>query len=362
MRHRPPQKPPVPAVLESPATSPSRRPFRPSRRGRHLRRSVFEACTLLACGAVALSCAVATVGVGFGSDEGALSTGDSTVAEPARPPNTVTPAPSIAPSEKPVVETAPSVASGPVTGGTAMTVAGENLTGVSRVDVGGRPAELVEVSDTRLTVTVPAANEYAEGAVGVALFDEKGEEVPVDLNPSTTLAELHASAPLASALTFRYLPDERITSQTDYVLSHWSDYNSDEYSVIDDNDCVNFMSQALAARGWVMDGEWWYDPSTGQSSSAWVSSTAFRDYVAAHPERGTALSGGERALLKVGDIVQFDWDDSGDRDHTATVTRIDRTDAGIKVYVGGHTKDSDFWDVDEALANGGGSVYYWSLS
>ena len=65
--------------------------------------------------------------------------------------------------------------------------------------------------------------------------------------------------------------------------------------------------------------------------------------------------------MKVGDIAQFDWDGSGDRDHTAVVTRVEHTDAGTKVWVGGHTKDADYWDVDTALATGGGSVSYFSI-
>lgn len=75
----------------------------------------------------------------------------------------------------------------------------------------------------------------------------------------------------------------------------------------------------------------------------------------------TELSDAQRDLVKVGDIAQFDWDSSGDRDHTAVVTRVERTSAGTKVWVGGHTKDIDYWDVDTALATGGGSVTYFSL-
>ena len=92
----------------------------------------------------------------------------------------------------------------------------------------------------------------------------------------------------------------------------------------------------------------------GQTSPSWISSTAFSDYLLAHPERATYL-GSDRSHVKVGDVAQFDWDASGDLDHTATVTRVDHTADGMKVYVGGHTKDIDYWDVDDALATGGGN-------
>jgi hypothetical protein len=44
------------------------------------------------------------------------------------------------------------------------------------------------------------------------------------------------------------------------------------------------------------------------------------------------------------------------------VTRVQHTDEGTKVWVGGCTKDADYWDVDQALASGGGAVAYFSLS
>jgi hypothetical protein len=40
---------------------------------------------------------------------------------------------------------------------------------------------------------------------------------------------------------------------------------------------------------------------------------------------------------------------------------VEHSDAGTKVWVGGHTKDADYWDVDTALATGGGSVNYFSI-
>ena len=109
-----------------------------------------------------------------------------------------------------------------------------------------------------------------------------------------------------------------------------------------------------------MDGTWYYDAGTRQMSPAWTSSTALRDYLLTQPGRATPLTDAQRAEVKVGDIAQFDWDGSGDRDHTATVTRVEHTEHGTKVWVGGHTKDADYWDVDQALS-GGGSVHYFSL-
>ncbi len=337
----------------------------------------------------------------------------STPTAPVAPANTVTPLPE--PVKQPVALAEPAVASGPVTGGTVVTVSGEELNQVSAVQVGGVPAVVVEATPTALSYEVPVSTDLVTGTVPVELFDGTGAAVPTAdpvardaevaaqaaekaaaekaaaaqaadptvpvaapaafgrpdieygsaelrslvLKPGVVLQSIPAAPTAAPALlSFEYLPDPRVATQTDYVLQHWSNYNP-VYIAINGNDCVNFTSQGLIARGWQMDGEWNYGAAGG--SAPWVSSTAFHDYMAAHPERGTALGDDQRASVKVGDIAQFDWDNSGDRDHTATVTRVDKTAAGVTIYVAGHSKDSDFWNVDEAVGYGG-SVHYWSLS
>ena len=115
-----------------------------------------------------------------------------------------------------------------------------------------------------------------------------------------------------------------VAAQLEYAYAHWDDTENDEFGMLDENDCVNFTSQTLLARGWETDDEWWYDEDGDPyaSSDAWISSTALMYYLEEHPERATALTDDERDQVKVGDIVQFDWDDSGDRDHTAIVTAV----------------------------------------
>ncbi|MGO4102807.1 amidase domain-containing protein [Leifsonia sp. YAF41] len=158
--------------------------------------------------------------------------------------------------------------------------------------------------------------------------------------------------------------DAAVEAQLAYVLKHWKHYNTAEYGVVPDNDCVDFASQSLIVRGWTMDDDWWTE-GTGDDfdfSSAWVSSTAFRDYLE-ESGRATALSDSERDQVKLGDIAQFDWDNSGDRDHTAVVTRIEGTGDNIKIYYAGHTDDTDYRSVDWAITTNhpGASVYYWSI-
>jgi hypothetical protein len=273
---------------------------------------------------------------------------------------------------------------GPVTGGTVVTVSGTDLAGVTAASFGDNAAQVVSTTADTVTLQAPAAADLATGPVTVSLFDSTGAAVTVaggttgdgasvSAAATTVIAEAieptaegAITAPAATtapaavpALTFTYVPDPKIAAQIDYVLAHWQNYNSDVYGSISGNDCVNFTSQSLIARGWTMDAEWNF--TSGTYSTAWASSTAFAAYLTAHPERATPLTAAQRAEVKVGDIVQFDWDNSGDKDHTGIVTRVERTATGIELYYAGHTNNTDYRSVDESLALSGGSVSYWSV-
>lgn len=158
--------------------------------------------------------------------------------------------------------------------------------------------------------------------------------------------------------------DPAVQKQLTYALAHWQDYNVAEYGVLGTTDCVNFASQTLIERGWEMDDQWWTS-GTGADfrfSSPWVSSTAFMRYLDASG-RATALTDEQRDQVKLGDIVQFDWDNSGDRDHTAIVSRIEGTGDDLVIYYAGHTDDTDYRSVDWAITvkHPGGTAYYWSV-
>jgi len=158
--------------------------------------------------------------------------------------------------------------------------------------------------------------------------------------------------------------DLAVQKQLAYALAHWKSYNVADYGVVTGNDCVNFTNQSLIARGWKMDAEW-RTAGTGSSfsfSKPWVSSTALMRYLA-DSGRATALTDAQRDQVKLGDVVQFDWDKSGDRDHTGIVTRVDKTAAGVQIYYAGHTDDSDYLSVDYAITtkHPGGRAYYWSI-
>ncbi|MFK4730374.1 amidase domain-containing protein [Agromyces mediolanus] len=271
--------------------------------------------------------------------------------------------------QAPVVTSGLSVAAAPFTGGTQVTVEGEGLDEVAAVQVGGAAATIVSADETKLTFAVPAVADTALGSVAVTMTEADGTAVAAETPASPATASFTAAHPQVAAaspvavpseLSLTYTSDPGIDAQLGYVLAYWSDYNTDGYTVISGNDCANFTSQSLIARGWTMSGDWYYDAGTGAMSASWSSSTAMRDWLLGRPDLATPLDDSQRAQVKVGDIAQFDWDASGDRDHTAIVTRVERSDAGTRIWVGGHTKDADYWDVDEAIA-GGGTVNYFSV-
>ena len=143
-----------------------------------------------------------------------------------------------------------------------------------------------------------------------------------------------------------------VAAQIQYVHEHWDDTESEQFGAIPENDCVNFTSQTLLARGWTTDDEWWYDEGGNAylSSDAWISSTNLMWYLEDHPERATALTDDQRDQVKVGDVVQFDWDRSGDRDHTGVVTSVvTEEDGSITIRYGGHTDPTWNRSVDWAI-------------
>lgn len=380
-----PEQEPEQAQAQAPAPTPRTVSHKPRHRADHVRNRRATGGAFRRT--VALGCATAILGVSaFGAVAASADddrTGSSTIAAASGTKATSVTDTIAAPDvqvdayDGPTVTSDLSVAAAPFSGGTQVTVSGDRLDEVAAVSVGGVPATIVAAADTQMTFAVPAVADTALGTAAVVSFaDAAGAPVEVETPTAVVAAGTSVVQPLTGELTgaaepkapmaprtlsLTYTSDPGIDAQVAYVLAHWSDYNSGAYPVLSGNDCANFASQSLVARGWSMDGGWYYDGGSGAMSPTWASSTALGDYLRGRTDRATELDDSQRTLVKVGDIAQFDWDGSGDRDHTAVVTRVEHSAAGTKVWVGGHTKDADYWDVDEALASGGGSVHYFSI-
>ena len=282
--------------------------------------------------------AATAVAVSIAALTGCASAQSPAAAPPAGSSSSSAPAPVQASSGAPL-SAAPRT--GGVAGGTTVTITGTAIASVQKVRFGATSVTPSSRSATRLTVKAPQAERFAGATVPITLVRATG----------TTAAG-----------SYRYVVRSGLDRQLNYLLKYWKHYNP-AYQPLDDNDCVDFTSQSLLVRGWKQQGDWTHAPQVLDSGLAWRSSTAMRDFLAGHPELATRLTDQQRSKVRLGDIVQFDWDRSGDRDHTGVVTRIVHTSSGIRIYFAGHTKDSAYRNVDTAITKDhpGGVAYYWSV-
>lgn len=159
-----------------------------------------------------------------------------------------------------------------------------------------------------------------------------------------------------------------VANQIAYAKAHYKNPNTKEFGDLGGTDCVNFTSQTLLARGWSMTTGWASstDASGHEYSRAWISSTGFRDYLKGHPELASPVTWEHKELVQPGDVVQFDWDASGDRDHTAIVSGIseDATTGERVILVSSHSPGAFDWPISDVLAEHGPQteVYFWHIN
>lgn len=266
----------------------------------------------------------ATLGLSACADDGGPSVPGAQAAEPGTGVRSASPA------------------AGSLRGGTEVALTGTGLQGVTAARIGGVEAVVRRATATRVVLTAPASVDYRPGAAEVALLDAGGATV--------------------ATATWTYRAVDGVDRQLQYLLTYWKEYNP-AYQPLGTTDCVDFASQSLLQRGWQQQGAWTHAEDVYRSGAAWISSTAFRDFMGAHPELGEALTDDQRDRVRLGDVVQFDWDRSGDRDHTGVVTRITRDGDAVRIFYAGHTKDSDYRSVDDSITvdHPGGVAHYWSL-
>jgi hypothetical protein len=159
----------------------------------------------------------------------------------------------------------------------------------------------------------------------------------------------------------------RTANQLGYAMAHWNNYNTAEWGDLNPvgGDCANFVSQALIARGWKMNDEWYSHDAGADWSSAWGYVPAMDAYFRANAaELGlTERPLEQRDAIKVGDIVMFDWNNNDSLDHVAMVSAVERSGDGVKIKIVSHNKDTDYHDLDVTLADNPGTVgHFWSLS
>jgi hypothetical protein len=241
---------------------------------------------------------------------------------------------------------------GALAGGSTVTVTGSGFDGdtaVASVAFGTEPAQAVDVqSDGELTVVAPAAFDFVEGAVPVTITLEDG-----------TVSEASAD--------YTYEVQTPVDSQMAYAFRHWQDYNLAEWGVFEDNDCGNFVNQAMLQRGWEQSPEWYSDyATTGEYSFSWIRGNPMDDYYASRPDT-TRYEFTDRSQLKIGDVVMLDWDPQNDNgvDHTQIISKVTRNaDGTISIAMVGHTLDSTYRDLDNAVTveKPGGTAHFYSIA
>ena len=242
-----------------------------------------------------------------------------------------------------------SPASGPLVGGATVTVTGSGFEAAEGVVFGSQPAAFEVVSDTELVATTPASADFVVGGVPVTV----------------TLAD--GSTTTTGAEAYSYETKTGVDAEMAYAFAHWQDYNLDEWGVFSDNDCGNFVNQAMVARGWTQSDDWYSDyATTGDYSLSWIRGNEMDDYYASRPDT-TYLSDDQRSLVKIGDVAMFDWDPQTDNgvDHTMIVSKVEtKPDGSISITLVGHTVDAQYRDLDNAITveNPGGSVHFWSIA
>ena len=240
-------------------------------------------------------------------------------------------------------------AAGSVSGGT-VTLTGTNLSKVASVQIGGQPAPVTQATDDKVVVTVPQAANFAAGAVPVTVTASGGTAVPTD------------------GKTYTYQVQSPVDKQLAYAMAHWNNYNTAEYGDLNPvgGDCANFVSQTLIARGWQMNSDWYNHDAASDWSPAWGYVPAMDDYFRENAAQLglTEYPLDQRAKIKVGDIVMFDWNDNNSLDHVQIVSAVQNVNGQIKIKMVGHNEDSDYRDLDEAITvdHPGGIGHFWSLS
>lgn len=147
-----------------------------------------------------------------------------------------------------------------------------------------------------------------------------------------------------------------------YIADYWYTTGpTKKYSYIPNQNCANFVSQALHARGWKMSKRWYN--KGGKHSPAWTSSTVLGKYLKDKGAVKLTDSKKNRARINVGDVVQFDWERDGLTNHSAIVTKIIHKHGEIKIFVAESADPYQYRSMNEMIhmVHPGGKAWFWKL-
>jgi hypothetical protein len=264
-----------------------------------------------------------------------------------------------------------SPSSGGVAETTEVTLKGKRLDEVTEVRFGDRAATILELDrHGRLRVQAPAA-------------------ASVGYQPTKVPVTVWAEGEPTFAGWFSYVVKSGVDRQLNYAFTYWRTYNDARYLSFNPygGDCMNFVSQTLAARGMPQDSpdvgwhDGWYntygpadsiDNWKEWTTAPWISVSNFDRYLTTkQDELGLTLFDLfdlDRSQLSLGDVVLFEWvkdeptpkPDGVDQelwdlidfdgDHAMIVSDIvHHSDGTIDIKLAGHNVDQDFLDLDYVL-------------
>lgn len=155
-----------------------------------------------------------------------------------------------------------------------------------------------------------------------------------------------------------------VQAQYDFLLKNWNSRNGGRFGYIPGRDCANWASQSLLIRGHKPTPKWRPRLSrTISFSKAWISSTALHNFLLSR-KRATLLTAAQTDQVAIGDIVQFDWWNTGAQEHTGVVSHIENTESGLKIYYASHTAHGMWWSVERSITvlHPGATVSYLHLN
>lgn len=135
-----------------------------------------------------------------------------------------------------------------------------------------------------------------------------------------------------------------INRQLSYIDARWRTRENPQYAYVPKNDCANFVSQTLVARG-LKQNKIWHEYKK-KATLPFVRATYLKAYLLSLPGF-EELSDDQRDQVKLGDLAMFDWDNSGDTDHVGIVNRIQTMpDGSTRLFIAQHTLHRYYRSVD----------------
>lgn len=221
--------------------------------------------------------------------------------------------------------------------GASVVLRGKHLDGIKTAKLSGKSLTMKSRSSTSIKLVFPAAKNYKTTTKSLKLTISKGYK-----------------SPKSKTVKIKYVTNTAVGRQMNYAMRHISSKNS-SYPYFKDNNCQNFVSQTLKARGWSQSKSWYAKSRTSYSMS-FIRVMTFHKLIttkAAYKKRVKILgtdSQATRAKVHVGDLVFAYWNKKKTFrwNHVMIVSKITKSKSGhINIYMAGNTLNLSYRSLDK---------------